>query len=66
MTANYELCIMNYELNIRKATKDDAPLIATVVAMAIGEECNLIPNCDGSICGYSNCQTNTSFKNAYT
>ena len=38
MTANYELCIMNYELNIRKATKDDAPLIATVVAMAIGEE----------------------------
>ena len=28
--------------------------------------CNLIPNCDGSICGYSNCQTNTSFKNAYT
>ncbi len=29
---------MNYELNIRKATKDDAPLIAKVVAMAIGEE----------------------------
>ena len=38
MTANYELCIMNYELNIRKATKTDAPLIASVVAMAIGEE----------------------------
>ena len=38
MTLNYELCIMNYELNIRKATKDDAPLIAKVVAMAIGEE----------------------------
>ena len=29
---------MNYELNIRKATKADAPLIAKVVAMAIGEE----------------------------
>jgi ribosomal protein S18 acetylase RimI-like enzyme len=29
---------MNYELNIRKATKDDATLIAKVVAMAIGEE----------------------------
>lgn len=29
---------MNYKLNIRKATKDDAPLIASVVAMAIGEE----------------------------
>ena len=29
---------MNYELNIRKATKSDAPLIAKVVAMAIGEE----------------------------
>ncbi len=29
---------MNLELNIRKATKDDAPLIAKVVAMAIGEE----------------------------
>lgn len=29
---------MNYELNIRKATKTDAPLIASVVAMAIGEE----------------------------
>lgn len=29
---------MNYELNIRKATKEDAPLIAKVVAMAIGEE----------------------------
>ena len=29
---------MNYELNIRNATKDDAPLIAKVVAMAIGEE----------------------------
>ena len=29
---------MNYELNIRKATKSDAPLIASVVAMAIGEE----------------------------
>ena len=38
MTANYELCIMNYELNIRKAAKTDAPLIAKVVAMAIGEE----------------------------
>ena len=38
MTANYELCIMNYELNIRKAAKSDAPLIAKVVAMAIGEE----------------------------
>ena len=38
MTNNYELCIMNYELNIRKATKTDAPLIASVVAMAIGEE----------------------------
>ena len=35
---NYELCIMNYELNIRKATQSDAPLIASVVAMAIGEE----------------------------
>ena len=29
---------MNYELNIRKAAKTDAPLIAKVVAMAIGEE----------------------------
>ena len=29
---------MNHELNIRKATKSDAPLIAKVVAMAIGEE----------------------------
>lgn len=29
---------MNYELNIRKATKADAPLIAKVVVMAIGEE----------------------------
>ena len=29
---------MNYELNIRKATKTDVPLIASVVAMAIGEE----------------------------
>ena len=29
---------MNYEFNIRKAAKTDAPLIATVVAMAIGEE----------------------------
>ena len=29
---------MNYELNIRKATINDAPLIAKVVAMAIGEE----------------------------
>ena len=29
---------MNYELNIRKATESDAPLIAKVVAMAIGEE----------------------------
>ena len=29
---------MNYELNIRKATINDAPLIARVVAMAIGEE----------------------------
>lgn len=29
---------MNYELNIRKATINDVPLIATVVAMAIGEE----------------------------
>ena len=29
---------MHYELNIRKATKDDATLIAKVVAMAIGEE----------------------------
>ena len=38
MTNNYESCIMNYELNIRKATKTDAPLIASVVAMAIGEE----------------------------
>ena len=38
MTTNYELCIMNYELNIRKATKSDAHLIASVVAMAIGEE----------------------------
>ena len=31
-------CIMNHELNIRKATKADAPLISSVVAMAIGEE----------------------------
>ena len=38
MTNNYELCIMNYKLNIRKAVKTDAPLIASVVAMAIGEE----------------------------
>ena len=38
MTTNYELCIMNYELNIRKAAKEDAPLIAKVVAMAIGED----------------------------
>ena len=29
---------MNYELNIREAAIDDAPLIAKVVAMAIGEE----------------------------
>ena len=29
---------MNYELNIRKATINDATLIAKVVAMAIGEE----------------------------
>lgn len=29
---------MDYELNIRKATINDAPLIAKVVAMAIGEE----------------------------
>lgn len=29
---------MNYELNIRKAAESDAPLIAKVVAMAIGEE----------------------------
>ena len=29
---------MNYELKIRKATINDAPLIARVVAMAIGEE----------------------------
>jgi ribosomal protein S18 acetylase RimI-like enzyme len=29
---------MNYELNIRKANINDAPLIAKVVAMAIGEE----------------------------
>ena len=29
---------MNYELNIRKATVNDAHLIAKVVAMAIGEE----------------------------
>lgn len=29
---------MNYELNIRKADKEDAPLIAKVVALAIGEE----------------------------
>ena len=29
---------MNYELNIRNATESDAPLIAKVVAMAIGEE----------------------------
>ena len=29
---------MNYELKIRPATKNDAPLIASVVAMAIGEE----------------------------
>ena len=29
---------MNYELKIRKSTKDDVPLIAKVVAMAIGEE----------------------------
>ena len=29
---------MNYELNIRKATKEDAPLIAKVVVMAIGDE----------------------------
>ena len=29
---------MNYELNIRKATKSDALLIAKVVAMAIGED----------------------------
>ena len=29
---------MHYELNIRKATKDDVFLIAKVVAMAIGEE----------------------------
>ena len=29
---------MNYELNIREAAIDDAPLIARVVAMAIGEE----------------------------
>ena len=28
--------------------------------------CSLIPNCDGSYCGYKNCGTNTSFKNAYT
>ena len=38
MTNNYELCIMSYKLNIRKAVKTDAPLIASVVAMAIGEE----------------------------
>ena len=29
---------MNYELNIRNAAESDAPLIAKVVAMAIGEE----------------------------
>ena len=29
---------MNYEFNIRKSAKTDAPLIAKVVAMAIGEE----------------------------
>ena len=29
---------MNYELKIRKATKNDASLIAKVVAMAIGDE----------------------------
>lgn len=29
---------MNYELNIRKATKDDASLIAEVVVMAIGDD----------------------------
>ena len=29
---------MNYELRIRKATVNDAPLIAKVVAMAIGED----------------------------
>ncbi len=29
---------MNHELNIRKATINDAPLIAKVVAMAIGED----------------------------
>ena len=29
---------MNYELNIRNAAKDDAPLIAKVITMAIGEE----------------------------
>ena len=29
---------MDYELNIRKATINDAPLISSVVAMAIGEE----------------------------
>ena len=29
---------MNYEFNIRNAAKTDAPLIASVVAMAIGEE----------------------------
>ena len=29
---------MHYELNIRKAAESDAPLIAKVVAMAIGEE----------------------------
>ena len=34
--------------------------------MSRTDMCNAIPNCDGSICGYKNCQTNTSFRDKYT
>ena len=60
---------MNYELNIRKATKDDAPIIATVVAMAIGEETAILYGGDNYMCVFEEIalleDSQYSYRNAF-